>query len=176
MGQREPEPPSARIGRKEGSDAQSEVVAALVAAAAVMAVPAAGETGSVVEYAIPTASAGPVSIVTGPDGALWFTEIAANKIGRITPAGEFMEFPIPTPNSQPDEINVGPDGNLWFAEILGNKIGRITPSGVITEFVVPTRTAGRLSSLPEPTGTSGSPNAEPRRSPRRRARARRSDE
>jgi streptogramin lyase len=113
-------------------------VAALVAAAAVMAVPAAGETGSVVEYAIPTASAGPVSIVTGPDGALWFTEIAANKIGRITPAGEFMEFPIPTPNSQPDEIDVGPDGNLWFAEILGNKIGRITPSGVITEFVVPT--------------------------------------
>jgi streptogramin lyase len=31
----------------------------------------------------------------GPDGALWFTERLADKIGRLTTAGLFTEFPLP---------------------------------------------------------------------------------
>ena len=73
-----------------------------------------------------------------PDGNLWFTESAANKIGRITTAGVITEFPIPSASSGPGGIAAGPDGNLWFTELNANQIGRITTAGVITEFPIPT--------------------------------------
>jgi virginiamycin B lyase len=91
-------------------------------------------TGAISEYAIPTPGSQPVSIVTGPDGAMWFTEFAGNKIGRLTTDGTFAEYPIPTAGAQADDMAVGPDGNLWFAETTGNKIGRITTAGLIDEF------------------------------------------
>ena len=49
-------------------------------------------------------------IVTGPDGALWFTGPASNVIGRITTAGRATSFPIPTHNSVPLNITVGSVG------------------------------------------------------------------
>src|SRR5436190_16587140 len=91
------------------------------------------------EHKIPTANSGPYICVEGPDGALWFCESGAAKIGRLDPAtAAFTEFEIPTRNATPIGITVGGDGNLWFCEKAGNKIGRITPAGVITEFEVPT--------------------------------------
>jgi hypothetical protein len=77
-------------------------------------------------------------------GALWFTEEGANKIGRITIAGAVSEYAIPTASSQPEDITMGPDGALWFTELKGNKIGRITTVGAVTEYVIPT-----ASSQPE---------------------------
>jgi virginiamycin B lyase len=53
----------------------------------------------------------PVGIAVGADGALWFTESGANKIGRIPTNGEITEFPIPTARSQPAGITAGPDGH-----------------------------------------------------------------
>jgi streptogramin lyase len=105
-----------------------------VLAALLVALPAAADTGSVAEYAVPTAGSQPVSLVGGPDGNLWFTEYAGNKIGRLSTDGTFNEFAIPSAASQPDELAVGPDGNVWFAETAGNKLGRVTPTGDITEF------------------------------------------
>lgn len=43
----------------------------------------------------------PRGMGAGPDGNIWFAELGASKIGRITPKGEFTEFPLPTPNSGP---------------------------------------------------------------------------
>jgi hypothetical protein len=59
---------------------------------------------------------------------MWFTESAANKIGRITTDGIITEFPIPTAASGPgpEGITTGPDGNVWFTELGARKIGRIT--------------------------------------------------
>jgi hypothetical protein len=79
----------------------------------------------------------PAGVTAGPDGNVWFTEEAGNRIGRITPSGTITEFPIPTANSQPVQIVTGSDGNLWFAEQDSLKIGRITPTGTITEFPLP---------------------------------------
>src|SRR5258707_1100994 len=91
------------------------------------------------EFPVPTANSQPAGITAGPDGALWFIERSANKIGRITTAGVVTnEFPIPTAASQPALITTGPDGALWFIEQSANKIGRITTAGVITEFPIPT--------------------------------------
>ncbi len=91
----------------------------------------------------------PDGITKGSDGNLWFTENAAGRIGRMTPAGVFTEFALPavpppaaspagTAGTTPDPtaITAGPDGALWFTGILG-VIGRITTAGVVTEFAVP---------------------------------------
>src|SRR3974390_1218531 len=83
-------------------------------------------------------SSAPYGIAAGPDGAVWFTDVNCNLIGRITTNGAVTTFPIPTSNTSPTQITAGPDGALWFTEPLGNRIGRITTAGAITEFVVPT--------------------------------------
>ena len=43
--------------------------------------------GSITEYSVPTAAAGPYLITEGPDGVMWFTEFQGEKIGRITMIG-----------------------------------------------------------------------------------------
>src|SRR5262249_62343254 len=40
--------------------------------------------GAITEFLVPTAGSFPAEITAGPDGALWFTEQAGDKIGRIT--------------------------------------------------------------------------------------------
>src|SRR5262249_51228760 len=72
------------------------------------------------EYALPVTGSTPTGIASGSDGALWFTEAGANKIGRITTTGVIAEFVIPTAGSNPQGIASGPDGALWFTEFGGN--------------------------------------------------------
>jgi virginiamycin B lyase len=93
------------------------------------------------QYALPTSAGGPEGNTVGPDGALWFTEYSANKIGRITMAGEITEYPISAPNSGPYGITAGSDGALWFTEYGGQSIGRVTTSGIFSEFSVPSPNA-----------------------------------
>src|SRR3989442_14538742 len=87
-----------------------------------------GATLPFTEFPLPAGSA-PLGITAGPDGNLWFTEPAANKIGRITPAGAGTQFPIPTDSSGPGAITAGPDGKLWVTDVTTNQIGRITAPG-----------------------------------------------
>jgi virginiamycin B lyase len=78
-------------------------------------------------------------VVSGPDGALWFTD-QSGAIGQMTlgPSPSPTEFPIPTPSwgygAAPAQITVGRDGALWFTDNGNNAIGRITTTGQITEF------------------------------------------
>lgn len=90
-------------------------------------------------FHLPTRPSGPLSIVGGADGALWFTEYHANSIGRCTVSGEITEFPLPLPARGLWGIAVGADGNIWFTEsALGLAgIGRITLQGELTEFPLP---------------------------------------
>ncbi|HMH50707.1 MAG TPA: FG-GAP-like repeat-containing protein [Candidatus Acidoferrum sp.] len=103
-------------------------------------------------FALPNAGSAPVGITAGPDGNLWFTERAGNRIGNITPAGVITEFPLPTAGSGPTGIVSGPDGNLWFTERDGNRIGKVTPAGVITEFTLPTAGSGPFGITTGPDG------------------------
>lgn len=74
-------------------------------------------------------------IALGPDGALWFTEPAANSVGRITARGKITEFSTGiTPGAEPYSIVSGPDGALWFTERDGERIGRITTHGKVSEY------------------------------------------
>ena len=97
-------------------------------------------TLTITEFRTPPNSE-PFGMTAGPDGNLWFLEIAANKVGRLTPAGQLTEFPLPPAQHSSmtmlNAITAGPDGNLWFTEEDASKIGRITPAGQLTEFAVP---------------------------------------
>jgi virginiamycin B lyase len=92
----------------------------------------------ITEYPIPTASSGPTFITAGSDGALWFTEVSGNKIGRITGGGTITEYPIPSAGSNPSGLIAGPDGALWFTEAsCTGRLAQITTSGSITEYPIP---------------------------------------
>jgi streptogramin lyase len=100
-------------------------------------------TGTLIaEYTVPTPNSGPMGIVTGPDGNIWFTEYDGNKIGRITPGGVITEFPVPTADSLPPGIAAGPDGAIWFTEASGNKIGRVTTNGRLRDRFLPHAASG----------------------------------
>ncbi len=77
---------------------------------------------------------GPNRIAAGPDGALWFTELVGDQLGRITTSGALSEYSLPTKDAQPQGIAAGPDGAVWFTELAGNKIGRIATDGTFTEY------------------------------------------
>jgi streptogramin lyase len=94
-----------------------------------------------IEYAIPTDNSDPTSVVTGPDGNLWFTESAGN-IARSTLRGSIIEFPVAGSDQSaggtgsPEVIVVGPDKNLWFTDPSSFTVDRITTGGKITAFPV----------------------------------------
>jgi streptogramin lyase len=110
----------------------------------------------ITEFPLPAVSSDPAAITTGPDGNLWFIEIRASKIGKMSPSGVVLgEFPVAANVfyvENPAGIAPGPDGNVWFTEPLGNKIARITPAGVITEFPLPTALADPAGITPGPDG------------------------
>src|SRR5579871_5931213 len=105
----------------------------------------------IIEYNIPTANSAPFAIVSGSDGALWFTEAHASKIGRITTAGVFTEYVIPTAKSKPIWIVPVNDNAPWFTENSGNKIGRVTTAGTFLEFplLLPDRAPWDIISGPD---------------------------
>src|SRR5687768_12656809 len=77
------------------------------------------------EYPLPNPGSGPTTVALAPDGTVWFTEGAGNRIGRMNPDGTGLrEFPLPNPNSSPRIIALGSDGNMWFSEHTGNRMGR----------------------------------------------------
>lgn len=55
----------------------------------------------VTEFSVRTANSSPGDIAVGPDKNLWFTELAGNRIGRLTPSGIVTEFALPHPSSAP---------------------------------------------------------------------------
>lgn len=98
-------------------------------------------TPSYTYYPIPTAYASPGNIAQGPDGAMWFTETATDKIGRVTSDGTITEYPTGTTSGGVQAITPGPDGAMWFTEVQANEIGRISMSGSVTLFSLPTASA-----------------------------------
>ena len=77
---------------------------------------------------------GYASIVSGPDGNLWFVDPqnAINyQIGKITTSGAITFYPLA---DLPLGVAAGPDGNLWAAEF--SHVAKITTSGVETEYLL----------------------------------------
>ncbi|MER6778023.1 MULTISPECIES: YciI family protein [unclassified Streptomyces] len=81
---------------------------------------------------------GPTAICNGPDGALWFTEIAAGQIGRRTPDGWITEYPLPNRSARPHAATTDADGTAWFTEWGGNRVGSVISDGTVTVHDLPT--------------------------------------
>lgn len=89
-------------------------------------------------YTVPTASSRPVGITVGPD-RLYFTELAANKLGSITYSGVFgAEVTLPDAAASPGDVAEGIDGSIWFTEATGSQVGALSPAtqrtGTITTW------------------------------------------
>ena len=126
--------------------------AALVATVAIIltGAPAATADPVLTSFDVPTVDADPHGVVIGPDGAVWFTERVAGKIGRLQ-GGSIQEFDLPDATSAPTGITVGGDGALWFTLPGSNQIGRLTTGGDFTAH-----TLAAANSLP--TGIAAAPD------------------
>ena len=111
---------------------RSFVIAILAVPAYLLAGLARGQV--ITEFPVPTASSGVLGITVAFDGAMWFTEQSANKLGRITTAGVITEFPLPVAGASPARIITGGDGGLWFTETGRSFIGHIPTSGPFEEI------------------------------------------
>src|SRR5438445_13652794 len=91
------------------------------------------------EYDVPTPRSRPHDPALAPDGSLWYTGQAANKLGRLDPkTGEFMEYPLKTPGSGPHGLVADQQGNIWFTAISGGYVGKLAPkTGEVTEYRAP---------------------------------------
>lgn len=94
------------------------------------------EAAKFTTFQLPNASSEPYGITCGPDGEIWFTEFAGNRIGRFSTATlDFAEYNLLSANAQPTAIALGNDGGLWFTESNVGNIGRVDEtSGVVTEY------------------------------------------
>ncbi len=90
------------------------------------------------EYDTPTRDSHPHDPALGADGALWYTEQQADKIGRLDPAtGASKEFSVP-PHSGPHGLVADKDGNIWFTANSGGYIGKLDPkTGQVTQYKMP---------------------------------------
>jgi virginiamycin B lyase len=86
--------------------------------------------GRLTQFPLPSGEAGPLGIVPGPDGNIWFG--GANRIGRISTAGVVLgAYPVPIPAvafaSDPQR------GLLWFVDSYSN-IGHIDARGTFKVY------------------------------------------
>jgi len=98
--------------------------------------PAAADVGDITEFSKGVFhDSSPKSIVPGPDGDLWFTNLGTvDSISKITTDGVVTEFKIEIENAFMESLARGPEGNLWYTDPT-KSINRFTPSGELTRFM-----------------------------------------
>jgi streptogramin lyase len=95
--------------------------------------------GKVHEDAIPESGStlGIGGLAPGPEGGMYFTEPAANRVGRLTPDGRFGGFTVSTPEARPTGIVAAPGGYLWVSLEAAGKVVRLSPTGLANEIPLP---------------------------------------
>jgi virginiamycin B lyase len=77
----------------------------------------------------PTPNSRPTATAVAPNGVIWFTEEAANKLGYINPnTGFITEYTWTTQNVRPNAIAIDNSGRIWFTEYNANRIGMYNPA------------------------------------------------
>lgn len=94
---------------------------------------------SLVEFPIPTANSMPTDLDIAPNGNIWFTEKAVDKLGRLSITDyTFTEYEV-FPGSKPHGIAAPLNGAVWFAEIATNRASlfELYPQGNILVRISP---------------------------------------
>jgi virginiamycin B lyase len=95
--------------------------------------------------------AAPFGVAVDSEGHVWATLQNANKLVRVSAAGDKTAFDVPTRAAGLGDMAVGADGAVWFVEIAANKIGRFARDR-FEEIKVPTPNAGLTSLAVAPDG------------------------
>jgi streptogramin lyase len=94
---------------------------------------------AVMQWAVPTAGAGPWDLAIDSTGKIWFTEHYVNKIASFDPVSQtFHEVATPAANSNPYGITVDGSNNVWFTENTDAValIGEYTAKGSLNEYKI----------------------------------------
>ena len=86
------------------------------------------ETSKMTIYDPPTENAAPYDAVGDPQGRVWFSEQAADKITRFDPkSGTFLEFSVPNAESDMRRIELDPTNpnRVWWGGDTSNHIGYV---------------------------------------------------
>jgi virginiamycin B lyase len=76
----------------------------------------------------------PWAIITGADGAIWFTLDYPARLGRLTMDGKYRQFPV---DVSPSTITATSDGKVWFTSSHTNTIGWVDRSGKTVLLPIP---------------------------------------
>src|SRR5436305_6562797 len=82
-------------------------------------------SGNVAFTDMPGGLGDPVGITLGNDGAYWIANFGADKVRRMTPAGDVTEPISFAANSGPRQITKGPNDTLWVSLETAQKIAKI---------------------------------------------------
>lgn len=93
-------------------------------------------TGAILKSNVLPTGSNVSQVAPGPDGAIWFTDLGLNKIGRIDTSGAVMYYAVPTQSAGLAGITAASDNAMWFTESNADKIGRIGTHGAITEYTI----------------------------------------
>jgi streptogramin lyase len=98
------------------------------------------------------------SLVTAPDGTVWFTEQTADVVGRLSPNSTFQQFLVPFDAAQtayigwssyPQLITMGPDRSPWFLRWMNDELVRIdTNASAGAIFAVPSSALSATEGTP----------------------------
>ncbi|OFV92514.1 MAG: hypothetical protein A3G76_14025 [Acidobacteria bacterium RIFCSPLOWO2_12_FULL_65_11] len=96
-------------------------------------------TVSIKEWMVPSLGSRPHDPLATPDGAIWWTGMFANVLGRLDPkTGAMKEFPLNTVQSGPHGLTNDRAGNIWFTANSKAYVGKLDPrTGEVTEFAMP---------------------------------------
>jgi len=114
-------------------------IACILIVLAVCASLATAATVTIREWDLPKPDSLPHDPAIGPDGALWYTGMLSNSLGRLDPkSGEIREYPLKTAESGPHGLVADREGNIWFTANYKGYIGKLDPrTGQVTEFPMP---------------------------------------
>lgn len=114
--------------------------------------------GELITFPVPTANSQPAGIDLAPDGSIWFTEMAADKVGRLIVTGtmvyEFKEYPINDTSVGAYDIAVQTDRYVWFSETRTGNIKRLKVADGSFSAITPLSANGYPYALVWDTGRS----------------------
>ena|GEM_PF-5092171 len=96
--------------------------------------------GIVEEFPVPESNGtlGIGGLAPGPDGNMWFTQPAANRVGWMTTSGQTEGFQSPDAGSRPTGIVAPPGGFVWVTMEGTGRITKLDPaSGRTVEYPLP---------------------------------------
>lgn len=85
------------------------------------------------------------TVITGPDGNIWYAQFSEGIVGIVSPAtGWLKRIAVVTP-APSGGLTVGGDGNVWVAGINDNVLPRITPAGQVSKVSLNYQQVSRLA-------------------------------